>query len=135
RGNRAEARQRLIRLCDQFLQARTCPGGSKRAHQGRLAGSRILARSFAERFGVALDIEQVVGNLESLADRRAIAINTVKRSGISLAEDCAATAGKADQRTSFHRLQSCNFYLAQRAFLLEAAFRGEIKHLSAVHSP
>src|SRR5262249_57143857 len=97
-GLRAESRQRLIRLCDQFLEARTCPGGSKRAHQGRLAGSRILARSLAERFGVALDIEQVVSNLESLADRRAIAINTVKRGGISLAEDCAATAGKADQR-------------------------------------
>src|SRR5262249_46764075 len=115
-------RQRGVGLRNQFLEARSRSVGSKRAHQCRLAGSGILAGGFTERLGVALDIEQIVGNLEGLANRHAIAINTVERCSVSLSENRPGAAGKADQRPGFHRLQGCDFLFAQHALLLEAAF-------------
>ncbi len=50
------------------------PVGTENADDRRLAGLRILAGLLADQRRIALDVEQIVGDLERLADRRAIAI-------------------------------------------------------------
>ena len=71
----------------------------------RLAGGGVLARRLAERGGVAFDVEQIVGDLEGLADGDAVALDAGHRSGVGLAEDRAGAAGKANERAGLHRLQ------------------------------
>ena len=55
------------------------PAAPKRRHQRGLAGGGILAGGLADGGGVAFDVEQVVGDLERLADRRAIAVDAGAR--------------------------------------------------------
>ena len=49
------------------------PAAAEHADHRRLAGLRVLAGRFADQRRIAFEIEQIVGDLEGLADRRSIA--------------------------------------------------------------
>ena len=65
----AERRQRGVGLRDQVDQPVARAVDAEHGDQRRLAGGGVLAGGFAERGGVAFDVEQVVGDLERLAER------------------------------------------------------------------
>ena len=99
-----------------------------------LAGGGVLGGGFAERGAVAFDVEQVVGDLERLADRRAVTVDVGALSAAGLAQDRAGAAGETNERAGLHRLQGGDFGFGERALAGKAAFRGEIEHLAAGHA-
>src|SRR5579872_2872689 len=73
-GSGAEWCQRLLGLGHQLAKSRLRAGDAEHAHHGGLAGLGVFAGRFADQRGVAFEIEEVVGDLEGLADRNAIAV-------------------------------------------------------------
>jgi len=70
----AERHQRAFGFRHQGGEPRVRALDAEQGDQRRLAGGGVLAGGLAERRRIALDVEQIVGDLEGLADRRAIAI-------------------------------------------------------------
>ena len=68
-GFRFERRQRGVGLGDQCGEPGVRAVDAERGDERRLAGGGILAGCLPSRAGVALDVEQVVGDLEGLAER------------------------------------------------------------------
>ena len=126
--------QRAIGLRHQIFEARARPIGPKRCNECGFACRGILAGSLAERLRVALHVEQIIRDLEGLADRGAIAIDVGARGGVGLSENCAGATGETDQRAGFHRLQRGDFVFTQATLRLEATFGGEIEHLPSRHA-
>ena len=62
-------------LLDELRKPGARAVDAEQIDQRRLAVGRILAGGLAERRGVALDVEQVVGDLERLADHLAVAVD------------------------------------------------------------
>ena len=70
----AEDRQRRIGARQQVAHALLGAVDAELGDEGGLAERRILAGRLAERRGVALDVEQVVGDLEGFAERAAVIV-------------------------------------------------------------
>src|SRR5215470_9951685 len=95
----AEPGQRAIGLGHQFLETRTRALKTERRDKCRFARGGVLARGFAERLGITLNVKQIVGDLERLADRDAVAIDIGERRHIGFSENRAGPTSEADQRT------------------------------------
>src|SRR4051794_4192166 len=88
----SEHRQRRIRPRQQIAHALLGAVDSELADERGLAERRIGAGRLAERCGVALDVEQVVGDLERLAERAAVIVERLIFLRRGLAEDGAGDA-------------------------------------------
>ena len=71
----------------QFLKTRARALETEGCNKCRLAGRGVLAGSFAECLGIALNVKQIVGDLESLADRNAITVDIGKRGRVGFSEN------------------------------------------------
>jgi hypothetical protein len=85
----------------------------------------------AERGRVALDVEQVVGDLEGFAERAAVVVERLVLLRRGLAEDGAGNAAIAQQCAGLHLLQPRD---VDRFAVAEASFAGEVEHLAADHA-
>ena len=63
-----ERRQRLLGLGDQLSKPRLCAVGAEHIDHGGLAGPASLPVCLPTSAGIAFDVEQIVGDLEGLAD-------------------------------------------------------------------
>jgi len=85
----------------------------------------------AERRRVTLDVEQVVGDLERLAERAAIVVERLILFLRGLAEDRAGDAAIAQQRAGLHLLQPRD---VDRLAITEPALARKVEHLAAGHA-
>src|SRR5204863_8913520 len=85
----------------------------------------------AERCRIALDVEQVVGDLEGFAERAAVIVERLVFLLGGLAEDGASNAAEAQQRAGLHLLQPRH---VDRPAIAEAAFTRKVEHLAADHA-
>src|SRR5579862_5396291 len=88
-GLGAEGHKGCLRVGNQRLEFGARAFDTERRYQRRLAGGGVLAGGLADGCGVALDIEQVVGDLERLSDRGTVAIDVRHGPGVGLSEDGA----------------------------------------------
>ena len=96
-----------------------------------LAQSRVLAGLLAERCCIAFDVEQVVGDLERLAQRAAVIVERLIFLLRGLAEDGAGDAAIAQQRAGLHLLQPRH---VDRLAVAEPPLPGEVEDLAADHA-
>src|SRR5215467_256652 len=80
-----------------------------------LVRSGVLADLLADGSRVAFDIENVVGDLERLTERRAEPVYRRALTGVRLAEDRAGHAGIVQQRSGLHGLQCLDFAFVERS--------------------
>ena len=78
------------------------PVEPQQRHEGRLAALLVLAQPLARRLGVALDVEDVVADLEGEPERRGIA---AQRLGVRPPEDRARLRRPDEERAGLQRLQ------------------------------
>src|SRR4051812_38811964 len=93
----AEDRQRGIRRRKQVADALLCTVDAELGDEGGFAERGVGAGRFAQRGSVALHIEQVVGDLERLAERAAVIVQRLIFPWRGSAENCACDAAKAQQ--------------------------------------
>src|SRR5262249_62096944 len=103
---------------------------------GRLACRRVLADLLADERRIAFDIEEIVGDLERLADGGAVAFERRALRGVGLPEDAAGMARELEQRPGLHRLKRGDLALGQplRLLAVQAPPRGKHEH-PAAHPP
>src|SRR5579863_2728885 len=101
----AEDRQRRIGARQQIANTLFGPIDPKLSDKSGFAERRVLTGLLTERGGVALDVEQVVGDLEGFAERAAVIVERLIFAGRRLAEDRARDTAKAQQRAGLHLLQ------------------------------
>src|SRR5262249_38030608 len=109
----AEWRKRRFSLGDQSAETSLCCVDAKQGNQRGLAAPCVLGDSLAEGLGVALRIEQVVGELEGLAEGRGISKKRRPFARGCPAEHRAGLAGKAKQGSGLERLHRCGLGLAE----------------------
>ena len=95
RGCRTRSPTKLTRL-------RRAPVEPEQRHEGRLAARLVLAQPLARRLGVALDVEDVVADLEGEPERRRVA---PQRLGVRPPEDRARLRRPDEERAGLQRLQ------------------------------
>src|SRR6185312_17476169 len=99
-------------------------------HESCLTRRGILPDRLAGLAGRALDIKEIVGDLEGEPEIMRIAAQRHAQLHRRLAEDGARLAGKRDERAGFETLQPCD-----RADIEIAPMLGdEIDHLAADHA-
>src|SRR5262245_61006378 len=79
----AEGCHRIVGRGHQLCEASPRSVNTKGCHKRCLAGGGVLAGSFSQSLGVALDIEQVICDLKGLPDGIAIAIDAGSRGSVS----------------------------------------------------
>ncbi len=99
--------------------------------EGRLAAFGVLGGGLAEGRRIALDIEEVVGELEGEADRAPEGGKGGVLVGARLAEDRPGLGGKGDEGAGLHRLQAADRGLVERDV---GGLGGEVEHLAADHA-
>src|SRR5690242_20472631 len=111
-GRLSEVQERRFRIGDELGQALARGIDAEHRDEGSLVRRGILVRRLTDDLWIAFQIEKIVGDLESLADRVAVAFERGALRCRRLAEDRAGAAGEAQQSAGLHCLQ--------RADLLEA---------------
>src|SRR4029077_13896428 len=106
---------------------------SKIAGECRLAVGCVLASRLAERGGIALDVEQIVGDLEGLAECVPVTIKGVVGALRGLAKDRARNTSKPDQCAGLHGVERHDLLFGQAGRVI-AAFGCEIEHLASGHA-
>src|SRR3954471_24115520 len=91
----AEARQRGIGARQEIAHALLGALDPELGDEGGLAQRRVLAGLLAERCRIALDVEQVVGDLEGFAERAAVVVERLIFFHRGLAEDGGGDAAIA----------------------------------------
>ena len=79
---------------------------AEQGREGRLVLRQILASGLAEGGGIALDVEQVVADLEGQAERVGVTVQRRARIGIGIAGDRAQAHRAAQQGAGLHRMQA-----------------------------
>src|SRR3546814_6910116 len=87
------------RLVDQHLRLLPRAIYAEQGNEGRLARLGVLAQRLAGARAVALDIQQVIGNLKGKAQVACIAAQGRAAFRRYSAHDCARFQAKADERT------------------------------------
>src|SRR3546814_18846076 len=87
------------RLVDQHLRLLPRAIYAEQENEGRLARLGVLAQRLAGARAVALDIQQVIGNLKGKAQVACIAAQGRAAFRRYSAHDCARFEAKADERT------------------------------------
>src|SRR5579872_854580 len=128
---RAEDRQRLIGSRQKVANALLGAVDAELGDEGGLAERGVSTRGLAQRGRIALDVEQVVGNLEGFPKRAPVIVERLIFLLRGLPEDGAGDATEAQQRAGLHLLQPGD---VDRFPVAEAAFAGEIQHLPADHA-
>src|SRR5262245_495855 len=105
-GSCAEHRERRVTAREQVAHALLGAVDAELGDEGGLAERRVRAGRLAECGRVALDIEQVVGDLEGLAERFAEIVQRLIFLLRRLAEQRAGDAAKAQERAGLHLLQA-----------------------------
>src|SRR5580692_4659713 len=91
----AERRQRRFGFGNELAQSRFGAVDAEHADESGLAGGGVLAGLFADQCRIAFDVEKVVGDLERLADRRAVAFERRALGLIRRGEYAAGLAAEA----------------------------------------
>ena len=104
RSRGAERLERKFSLADKLSQSRFCRRHAQHAHHRRFARHGVLAGRFADQSRIAFDVEQVIGDLERLADCRPVTLERGALRSICRGQNAAGLAGKAQQRAGLHRL-------------------------------
>ena len=91
----------------------------------------VLARALAQRRRVAFSVEQVVGDLERRADRRAVGGERNEGRLAGAGEPGAGLDAEPYQRARFHRLQARDRLGRQRR---RRRLCGDVEHLAADHA-
>src|ERR1700712_5455914 len=91
----AEDRERGIGARQQVAHALFGALDPKLGDQSGLAQGGVLTGLFAERRGVALDVEQIVGDLEGFAERAAVIVERLIFFCRGLSQDRAGAAAEA----------------------------------------
>src|SRR6202051_3536003 len=93
----AEGRERGIGARQKIAHALLGAVDPELGDEGGLAQGGVLAGLFAERRRVAFDVEQIVGDLEGLAERAAIIVERLILLWRGLSEDRAGNTAIAQQ--------------------------------------
>src|SRR3569623_3137943 len=128
---RAEWRKRCVRLLQKILQAALGAGDAKLGDEGGLAERCGLSGRFAECCCVTFDVEQIVGDLERLAERVAVSIECRVLFLGGLTEQRARDAAIFQKRAGLHLLELGDI---RRFLVAEAAFACEIHDLATGHA-
>ena len=101
-GIRAVWGKGILRLCDQITRAGFRTIDPQKRNESGLARLFIFLQAFAGKRDIALNIQQVIGNLERQAQRLRIGD---KRRGVGTCHARTGTGRPFDQRTGLARLQ------------------------------
>src|SRR5258708_2402687 len=96
------------RLADQKSRLRAGPLDAQNRDKGGLSRRRVAADRLAGLRRRALDIEEVVGDLEGETEIMSIAAQRESLLGPRLAEDRASLAGEGDEGAGLEALQPGN---------------------------
>src|SRR5262249_61904931 len=96
----AEGAQRGLRLADQVFEPPPRSRGSEHADQRCLMGGRVLTGGFADGRRIALDVEQVVGDLERLAQSGTVALKRGPLAWLGLAQEGPGKPAGAEERSA-----------------------------------
>src|SRR5258707_1713894 len=127
----AEYRKRGIGARQQVAHALPGPLDPELGDEGGLAQCRVLSGLLAERRRIALDVEQVVGDLERFTERAAIIVERLILFLRGLAEDRAGNAAIVQQLAGLHLLQPRD---VDRLAVTEPALAGKVEHLATRHA-
>src|SRR3546814_16401761 len=105
------------RLVDQHLRLLPRAIYAEQGNEGRLARLGVLAQRLAGARAVALDIQQVIGNLKGKAQVACIAAQGRAAFRRYSAHDCARFPEKADERTRLQLLEPGGGWQMERPFL------------------
>jgi hypothetical protein len=94
----------------------------------------ILAGSLTDRGAVTLDIEQIVRNLESFADRGTVSFERGLRFVVCPTQYGTADTREFEKRSGLHGLDQFDVIGVVFHLRGKTAFSGEIKHLAASHA-
>ena len=125
----AELRQMTGRLIRQFPRPLARALHAQQRHEGRLAGGLIPADRLAGDVLAALDVQQVVGDLERQAQIPRIVPQRPVRVRRRLAEDRSGDAGEFDDGAGLQRLQP-----GDRRQIELGVLRLQVDHLAAHHA-
>src|SRR5262249_62266634 len=129
-GIAADGAQRGLRLADQVFEPPPRSRGSEHADQRCLMSGRVLTGGFADRRRIALDVEQVVGDLECLAKSGTVMLKRRPLAWIGLAQDGPGKTAKAQERSRLHCLQDLDILFAELGRRsIEPSFGREVEHL------
>ena len=128
-GLRAEAMKVLDCLGDEQIRLLSGALHPEQRNEGFLARSLVLPHALARLLLLALDIEDVVGDLESKANITGIAAQGTPSFSGEPAHDPPGFKAEADKGPGLELLQPSDRGDIQRHFL-----GGEIHHLPARHS-
>src|SRR5262252_1991900 len=131
----AKRREGGFGLLDQPKQLFLCLRNAQDPDCGCLAGIRVFAGRLPNGCDVALDIENIIGDLEGFSDSGAKPIERRPLAPISAAEDRPGDAGITQQRAGLHRLQLLDIrQIELRLGRRKPTFRREIEHLASRHA-
>src|SRR5471032_2777193 len=118
-------------LADQQSGLRACPLDAQNGDEGRLSRRNVAAHRLAGLGGRALDIKEIVGDLESEAEIVGVATQGEALVVPGLAEDRPGLAGKGDEGAGLEALQPGDGADIERWVVLGA----EVDHLAAENDP
>ena len=101
-----------------------------------LPGYCVLTGLFADKCRITFEVEQIVSDLEGLANGRSIPLKrSTLRSG-RRSKHPAGLTGEPQQRAGLHRLEGAYLILAEPLWPItgKTALCGEIQHLPADHA-
>ena len=125
----AEGREEGHCLGDLLVEERAGPVDAVDRDQRCLAPVGVLGDRLAGGGGLAGRVNEIVSELEGLADVFAEDGESYALVRGGSAEHCASLAGEADKRAGLHRLKP-----QDRRLVLRSAFGGDIEHLAAGHA-
>src|SRR4026209_2243020 len=125
----AELRKRALCLGDQGTQPLLRGVNAEQGNERGLATAGVLGDGLAKRLGVAFRVEQVVGELEGLAEGRGVGDKRRSPRRIGSAQHRAGLTGEAEQGSGLERLHPRDPRLIQAT-----AFGGEIERLAEHHA-
>ena len=125
----AKRRKGCFGFMQQLAEPRLGGLGAEQSEERRLALGLVLGHGLAERPGIALRIEQIVGELEGLAERGGIGNKRGTLRRFRAAEDGSRLAGEAEQGAGLERL-----HLGDVARAEVLARRTEIERLAERHA-
>src|SRR5665213_803035 len=99
-----------LRFAHQSLQARAGGCDAEQADEGRFMRSRVFTGRLSDRSGVAIDIEQIVGDLKGFADSGAVALERDAEFPARVSKHGAAGTCELQQCSGLHRLQTSDAF-------------------------
>ncbi len=128
RRRRAVGGERVAGVVDHLARPAVRAVDAEERHEGRLAARRVLAEPLAGGLGVALDVEQIVGELVGEPDRGTVA---TQRLDVRAPENGAGFGGPDEERAGLQRLQVGDVIEVERP---RRGLGGHVERLAADHA-